>query len=144
MTSGLHKEIRECNSPQYLMSKRLMLLALVENTSMLSCSVADPAVCNAFSDVLSGKVVDWSKGELRGCLGKVPKNLDAFRDTATASDLYKYLMLYSITWAVVFVLLICFFYLMKHTTEFDAIIYQAKDPNENIVIKIMQPLTPWS
>eukprot|EP00371_Babesia_bovis_P000437 XP_001609084.1 hypothetical protein [Babesia bovis T2Bo] len=144
MTSGLHKEIRECNSPQYLLSKRLMLLALVENTSRLPCSVADPAVCNAFNEVLSGRDVDWSRGELRGCLGKIPESLDAFIDAATSSDLYKYLMLYSIIWAVVFFLLICFFYLMKHTTEFDAIIYQAKDPTENIIVKIMQPFTPWS
>ncbi|ORM40608.1 uncharacterized protein BXIN_1927 [Babesia sp. Xinjiang] len=144
MTSGVHKEIRECNSPRYLINKRLMLLALVENTSQLPCSVEDPTVCNAFNDVLLGKSVDWSRGDLRGCLGKVPESLDAFQDTATSSDLYKYLVLYSISWAVLFFILICFFYLMKHTTEFDAIIYQAKDPTENILIKIMQPLTPWS
>ncbi|GIX65736.1 uncharacterized protein BcabD6B2_51710 [Babesia caballi] len=143
-TSGLHKEIRECNSPQYLLNKRLMLLALVENSSSLPCSVEDPAVCNAFNDVFQGKQVDWQRAELRGCLGRVPETLDNFKDTGTSSDLYKYLMLYGITWAVVYFLLICFFCLIKKTTEFDAIIYQPKDPTENILMKLMRPMTPWS
>ncbi|GBE62204.1 hypothetical protein BOVATA_036970 [Babesia ovata] len=95
LTSGTHKEIRECNSPQYLVNKRLMLLALVDNASSLSCSIEDPAVCNAFNDVLVGKHVDWKRAELRGCLGQVPENLDKFKDRGTSSDLYKYLMLYA-------------------------------------------------
>ncbi|CDR97729.1 membrane protein, putative [Babesia bigemina] len=142
--SGTHKEIRECNSPQYLVNKRLMLLALVDNASALSCSIEDPAVCNAFNDVFTGKYVDWKRAELRGCLGQVPENLDKFKDRGSSSDLYKYLMLYAISWAIVYVLFICFFYIMKRTTEFDAIIYQPKNPAENIVLRFTRPLTPWS
>lgn len=142
--SGMYKEIRECNSPRYLLNKRLMLVALVHKNSTLPCSVEDPTVCNAFNDALQGKAVDWSRTELKGCLGKLPSTLDSFMDTGTSSDLYKYLVLYDITWAVVYFLLVCLFYLMKHTTEFDAILYQPVHQSENIIIKIMRPLTPWS
>ncbi|KAK1441786.1 hypothetical protein BgAZ_501180 [Babesia gibsoni] len=142
--SGLHKEIRECNSPTYLLNKRLMLVALANKKSSLPCSIEDPAVCTAFNDSLLGKAVDWTKPELKGCLGKLPKTLDDYIDTRSLSDLYKYLLLYDITWAVVYFLMICFFYLMKHTTEFDAIIYQPFHQSENILIKIMRPMTPWS
>eukprot|EP00371_Babesia_bovis_P001671 XP_001610318.1 hypothetical protein [Babesia bovis T2Bo] len=136
------KEIRECNNPGYLTKKRLILLALSDDDE--SCTVEDIAVCKALSLVFDGKDVNWHSGQLLGCLGRLPKNDEPLFDTLNPSDLYRYLMLFHITGTVCSSLIIVFFYIVKFITEYDAMIYQARNSNDNICIKLMRPITMWS
>ncbi|KAK2198088.1 hypothetical protein BdWA1_001093 [Babesia duncani] len=138
----LHKEIRRCNSTDYLIERNMMLLALSEPNA--KCSVQTTAVCLAYKEVYYGREVDWNKEELRGCLGPKFDDIEKFIDRNNSSDLYKYALLFNITWSVCYFLIVCLFNFIKSVTEFDAIIYQPKDPSESIIIKMIRPLTPWS
>ncbi|EKX74192.1 uncharacterized protein BEWA_042300 [Theileria equi strain WA] len=137
-----HHEIRECNHPDYLIKRKMIALALSDNGS--SCNIEDTAVCNAFKDLIEEKDVNWNQPALTGCLGKVPSDMNDFIDEKNSSDLYKYILLFNITWSVVLVLIVALFYFIKSVTIFDAIIYQPKDPSDNIMIKMVRPFTPWT
>ncbi|GFE53593.1 hypothetical protein protein [Babesia ovis] len=136
------KEIRECNNPGYLTKKRIILLALSDDHE--GCNIEDIAVCNALADVFENKEVNWHIGQLRGCFGRLPKSDEPIFDNYNPSDLYRYLMLFHITGMVCSTLIIIFFYVVRFITEYDAIIYQPRNSNDNFCFKVMRPITMWS
>ncbi|GBE61137.1 hypothetical protein BOVATA_026300 [Babesia ovata] len=141
-TITTRKEIRECNNPKYLIKKRIILLALSDDDE--GCTIEDIAVCNALASVFNNQDVDWESPQLNGCLGRLPKPEEPLFDTVNPSDLYKFLMLYNIMGTVFSVLVIIFFYVVRYITVFDAVIYQPRNSNDNIAIKVMRPITMWA
>ncbi|EAN34258.2 putative integral membrane protein [Theileria parva strain Muguga] len=136
------REIRNCNHPEYLITRKIVLLALKDSTS--KCSIEDVTVCNAYRDAITKDDFNFDEPGLGGCYGKIPQDMSSFIDEKNSSDLYKYILLFNIFWSVMFVVIVCIFYFIKSVTKFDAIIYQPKDPSDNIIIKIIRPFTPWT
>ncbi|CDR93722.1 hypothetical protein, conserved [Babesia bigemina] len=149
-TITTRKEIRECNNPQYLIKKRIIFLALSDEDK--GCTIEDIAVCNALAKVftneaatvMSAAKVDWNSPQLVGCLGRLPEAYEPLFDTVNPSDLYKFLMLFNIMGTVFNALIVIFFYVVRYVTVFDAVIYQPRNSNDNIAIKVMRPITMWA
>lgn len=90
------------------------------------------------------KDIDWTHRDLIGCAGSSAKRVEDYMDFENSSDLYKYTQLFAIIGSVVYAIIVGFFIFLKNVTEFDAMFYQPKDPNESLFFKIIRPFTPWS
>ncbi|UVC49560.1 hypothetical protein MACK_003398 [Theileria orientalis] len=136
------KEIRSCNDPDYLIQRKMILMALKDPST--KCTIEDLSVCNAYRDAMEKEDFKWDEPALSGCYGTIPTDMSDFIDEKNTSDLFKYILLSNISWSITFVVIVCLFYFIKSVTKFDAIIYQPKDPSDNLVIKIVRPFTPWT
>lgn len=148
------KEIRNCNSVEYLKKKRIIYLSLADAAE--GCTIEDISVCNAMDNVFNEKEVNWHSKELKGCLGRIPRDDEPLFDDLNPSDLYRYvismlnyltiryLFLANISGTLVSILIIIAFFVVRFVTVFDAIIYQPTNENDNACIKFMRPMTMWS
>ncbi|KAF8822683.1 hypothetical protein IE077_003152 [Cardiosporidium cionae] len=138
-----------CNGGQYLNDfKFLKFIPKVESGSSVSsdCSFSKPSICAAYSQLMKNLEEDVFEtvSDLQACLGNNVKPLEELIEIDNHSDLYRYIQLYCILWSVVWVILILMFYYFKAVSFFDAMFFQAYEESENIIARILKPLTPWS
>ncbi|KAL8270703.1 hypothetical protein Esti_005359 [Eimeria stiedai] len=119
-----------------------------------SCSLSDITVCKAYKVLFStlgessgSSSVDWTSESLSGCRGPEASGEppEAFMvATGDTSDLYRYLLMYCVTWNIALLTLILFFCHIKYSSKMDSVFHLPSRAKENIVLRFFRVLSPFN
>ncbi|EPR61573.1 putative membrane protein [Toxoplasma gondii TgCatPRC2] len=148
--ANMENKVASCNDGDYLQASHFFMFT-PKTVDGRGCSFKTIEVCRAFKQRFSsfgnGQAVDWTTNALSPCLGQEGENAladDFLVSSDESSDLYRYVLMYVVGWCVALLTLGILFYYVKESSNFEAMFYQPQHPGDNVLLKVIRPLTPWS
>ncbi|PFH32807.1 putative membrane protein [Besnoitia besnoiti] len=146
--TNMANKVASCNDGDFLEANHFFLFTPKDGEK---CSFKTIEICRAFKQKYTsfgnGGDINWGKEPLDKCLGTEAETLGADNFLVTTdenSDLYRYVFMYVVGWCVAVLTLVIIFYYVKSSSNFEAMFYQPQRKGDNVILKIIRPLTPWS